>query len=283
MNRRLPAALLAACLISGGCTYLLGKRLQLASSSQAHQTLRYAASSRRVSAGETLRQEDMEWINWPVDAPLLGASTSIEKLAGRVVLYPLEQGQPVLQRYLSEAGSGGGLSSRIPAGMRALALRSDDVVGVAGFLAPGCRLDVLVTYRNERSSQTVTSTVLQNAEVLAAGQRFEPDPSGKPASATVVTLLVDPIEAERAVLASTQGTIHFVLRNGLDTARIEDKPISLSGTTLLSSIDPESFPRLSSTSAQRPNLPVRMDVHRRADSGVETILGGDREEQSKQP
>jgi pilus assembly protein CpaB len=103
--------------------------------------------------------------------------------------------------------------------MRAIALRSDEVVGVAGFLIPGSRLDVLVTYHTDKSPEPMTSTVLQNAEVIAAGHQVTPDPEGKPASATVVTLLLTPDEAERAVLASTQGTIHFVLRNASDKGR----------------------------------------------------------------
>jgi pilus assembly protein CpaB len=162
---------------------------------------------------------------------------------GREVLFPLDKGQPILDRYLSAPGSGTGLAGKIPDGMRAIALRSDEVVGVAGFLLPGSRLDVLVTYRTDGSSEPRTSTVLQNAEVLAAGHQVQPDPEGKPASVTVVTLLLKPEDAERAVLASTQGSIHFVLRNGSDTERTQTSPVLMS--QLSSSLAPSAGTTLS--------------------------------------
>jgi pilus assembly protein CpaB len=144
------------------------------------------------------------------------------------VLFPLDKGQPILDKYLSAPGSGMGLAGKIPEGMRAIALRSDEVVGVAGFLLPGSRLDVLVTYRTDGSPEPRTSTVLQNAEVLATGHQVQPDPEGKPATVTVVTLLLTPDDAERVVLASTQGSIHFVLRNGSDSERTQVSPVLLS-------------------------------------------------------
>ena len=122
-----------------------------------------------------------------------------------------------------------------------MALRSDEIAGVAGFLAPGSRVDVLVTYHDERSSQPVTATVLVDVRVLAAGQQVKPDPTGKPATATVVTLLLDPMEAERAVLASAQGSVHFVLRNNLDPGKIMSAPVSaanLNGPSFAASSNP---------------------------------------------
>jgi pilus assembly protein CpaB len=107
-------------------------------------------------------------------------------------------------------------------------LRSDEVVGVAGFLVPGSHLDVLVTYHSDLTPEPITATVLQNAIVLAAGNQLEPDPTGKTADVTVVTLLLTPVQAERAVLASTQGAIHFVLRNRADSSRSGGIPMLLS-------------------------------------------------------
>jgi pilus assembly protein CpaB len=179
---------------------------------------------------------------------------------GREVLFPLDKGQPILDKYLSAPGSGMGLAGKIPDGMRAIALRSDEVVGVAGFLLPGSRLDVLVTYRTEGSPEPRTSTVLQNAEVLATGHQVQPDPEGKPATVTVVTLLLTPGEAERAVLASTQGSIHFVLRNGSDTQRTQTSPV------VLSQLSGNPAP-LGSATLQRPARRVVL---------VETITGDHR-------
>ena len=139
-----------------------------------------------------------------------------EEVAGRAALYPITPGQPVLAGYLAAPGSGIGLTAKIPDGMRATALKSNEVIGVAGFLYPGSHVDVLVTYRNEVSPMPMTQIVLQDAEVLTAGQKIEPDPQGKPETVSVVTLLLTPEDAQRVVLASTQGTVQFVLRNSAD-------------------------------------------------------------------
>jgi pilus assembly protein CpaB len=251
---------------------LLGKKIALAASPRPQKVLRYVAAARSLDAGAVLIASDLAWVSWPVDDPLAGALPSVDTLPGRVVLYPLEQGQPVLERDLADPGTGGGLASRIPKGMRALALRSDDVVGVAGFLSPGSHVDVLVTYRTETSPEPLTATVLQDAEVLAAGQRMEPDPTGKPASATVVTLLLDPLEAERAVLASTQGTVHFVLRNGLDKDATKNMPMSLAWLAAGPGVGPPPVaetPR--AARPQRPLAPLPIQV---PGPGVETVLGG---------
>lgn len=290
MNRRIAIALLTACLISAICTFLLGRKLKLASSSRDSQMFRYIAPSRAVEAGEILRVEDLGWASWPRESPISGAQTSMEEVIGRVMLYPVGKGEPILDHDLAEPGTGGGLASRIPKGMRALALRSDDVVGVAGFLAPGSRLDVLVTYRANSSDEPMTATVLENAEVLAAGQRLQPDPSGKPASATVVTLLVSPLEAERAVLASTQGTVHFVLRNGLDKDETLRTPVSMASLARPDGI--AALPIVSNATMSGAILPggrgqlpgyTPQPAYTRESSGVETILGGDRADDGKQP
>jgi pilus assembly protein CpaB len=148
-------------------------------------------------------------------------------LIGRVVLFPVAEGEPILDRQLSTPGTGSGITVKIPNGMRAISLHSDDVIGVAGFLLPGTHVDVLVTLHVSSSPDPFTFTVLQDAEILAAGQKTEPDPEGKPTTATEVTLLVKPEDAERIVLASTQGTIHFVLRNGVDREEFKGPPAML--------------------------------------------------------
>lgn len=227
MAGRSSAALLIALLVSGGGTFLLRHKFD------AHPPVKvpeqkYAAPSRSLQAGEILKANNLELVAWPAGVPLEGAFARTEDVLGREVLYPLDKGQPILDKYLSAPGSGAGLAGKIPEGMRAIALRSDEVVGVAGFLLPGSRLDVLVTYRTDKSPEPCTSTVLQNAEVLAAGHQVQPDPEGKPATVTVVTLLLRPDEAERVVMASTQGSIHFVLRNGSDSERTQTSPILLS-------------------------------------------------------
>lgn len=175
-----------------------------------------------------MKPGDLELVSWPANNQIAGAFVKPEDLVGRSVLYPMDKDQPITDKFLAALGSGIGLAGKIPTGMRAIALRSDEVMGVAGFLFPGSHLDVLVTYRTENSPEPTTLTVLQDAEVLAAGQKIQPDPEGKPVTATVVTLLLTPEDAQRAVLASTQGAIHFVLRSGSDKVRVEEAPLALS-------------------------------------------------------
>src|ERR1700757_3842377 len=194
MARRLTLALIVALVISGLFTLWLSRKM--ARNRTAVQAANnYVAPARPIDPGETLRREDVRLVQWPTSMPLTGAFNRIDDVVGRSVLYPLGVGEPILDRHLAAPGSGVGLSGKIPSGMRAIALRSDEVVGVAGFLMPGTHVDVLVTYRSNTSPDPMTATVLQNAEVIAVGHQVTPDPEGKPGTATVVTLLLTPDEA----------------------------------------------------------------------------------------
>lgn len=227
--KRISMALFLALIVSGLFTWMVSRKIDnRPAPSPVPEHTNYAAPSRALQAGDVLKPENLELVAWPVSSPLDGAHAKLADLFGRQVAFPLGQGEPILDRYLATAGADTGLAAKIPDGMRAIALRSDEVVGVAGFLEPGSHLDVLVTYHSGSSPEPVTATVLQNATVIAAGHQTQPDPEGKPSSVTVVTLLLTPGEAERAVLASTQGAIHFVLRNGRDSGRISAPPIQLS-------------------------------------------------------
>ena len=181
-----------------------------------------------LEAGQPLDAANLTLVDWPASKPLAGAFIKPEEIVGRVVLYPLSPGQPILERDLTAPGTGLGLTTHIPEGMRALSLKTDQVVGVAGFLLPGTHVDVLVTYHTQDSPNPVTATVVQDEQVIAAGQKMQPDPEGKPSSVDVVTLLVTPQDAERIVLASSQGTVHFVLRNGTDHGHVEEHAAQLS-------------------------------------------------------
>ncbi len=224
-KRRLTTAFLIALLISGGCTFLLDRKMRQHGQRPVRKVT-YVAAALPLEAGEVLKAENLKTVDWPVSIPVKGVFLKRQDLIGRAVLYPLAANEPILERDLAIPGMG--LTVKIPEGMRALALKSDEVVGVAGFLFPGSHVDVLVTYRTDRSPDPTTATVLQDAEVLAAGHQVEPDPTGKPATVNVVTLLMKPDDAERVVLASTQGTIHFVLRNSTDRGQVVDPPVELS-------------------------------------------------------
>jgi pilus assembly protein CpaB len=127
--------------------------------------------------------------------------------------------EPILPAKLASKEAGAGLPPIIPPGKRALSVRVNEVIGVAGYVLPGTRVDVVATANpSTRAEDITTKVVLQNVEVLAAGTRLEQDtPDGKPMQVTVVTLLVTPEESERLTLASTEGKIQLALRNPLDT------------------------------------------------------------------
>jgi pilus assembly protein CpaB len=230
-SKRILTSLVMAFVVSVLCTWLVSRRLSKPTAPpivQKQPDASYAAPSRPLQAGEVLKSDDIELVAWPGSVPIDGAFSQTTEAIGREILFPLAKGQPILDRDLSAAGAGTGLANKIPDGMRAIALHSDEVVGVAGFLVPGSHLDVLVTYHSDLTPEPITATVLQNAVVLAAGHQLEPDPTGKTADVTVVTLLLTPVQAARAVLASTQGAIHFVLRNGADSSRSGGTPMLLS-------------------------------------------------------
>jgi pilus assembly protein CpaB len=225
--KRMLGALALALMISGGATWMLSMKLTRPPAPVQLKQAHYVAPSRSLQADELLTPENTELVPWPADIPVDGGFSRATDVVGRVALFPLAKGQPILDRDLSALGAGTGLANKIPDGMRAVALRSDEIVGVAGFLIPGSRLDVLVTF-NPDHLDPVTAIVLENALVIAAGHQIEPDPAGKTVDAAVVTLLLTPEQAQRAVLASTQGAIHFVLRNGGDDGRSADVPVRLS-------------------------------------------------------
>ena len=180
-----------------------------------------------LQPGEVLKPEDLTLIDWPATHALTGAFTKPSELAGRAVIYPVAGSQPLLQDYLAAPGSVIGLTTKIPEGMRATSVKSDEVVGVAGFLFPGSHVDVLVTFRTDRFPTPATQIVLQDVEVLTVGQKLQPDPQGKPETVNVVTLLLTPQDSQRLVLAASQGGIQFVLRNGADHSKVEAAPMQI--------------------------------------------------------
>jgi len=224
--RRLLVALSAALLLSGAITFFLNRKIShRATGTPDLTTQKYVAASRPLQAGELLKPESLTLVEWPAKVPLEGAFTRIEEVAGRAVIYPMVARQPILEGYLAGAGSGIGLTTKIPEGMRATAVHSDEVVGVAGFLFPGSHVDVLVTFRSDTVPTPATQIVLQDVEVLTVGQKINPEPGGKAENVGVVTLLLKPEDAQKVVLASTQGSIHFVLRNGTDHGRVAAMPV----------------------------------------------------------
>jgi pilus assembly protein CpaB len=179
-------------------------------------------AARALPAGVSLKPEDLKLAKVPVEQFPSGAFEKVEELLERPVVSSILPEEPVREGRLALRGSGFGLSPIIPPGMRAVAVRVNEVVGVAGFVLPGMRVDVLVTGRPAGRETTVTKTILQDIQVLSAGQTIEPDARGQAINAPVVTLLVSPEQAEVLTLAS-EGRIQLVLRNSGDRA-VEKTP-----------------------------------------------------------
>ncbi|MGD8728144.1 MAG: Flp pilus assembly protein CpaB, partial [Gemmatimonadota bacterium] len=158
----------------------------------------------------------------------------------------VRKNEPLLGSKLADKDAGGGLSITIPEGMRAVSVEVDQVIGVAGFVLPGTRVDVLVTIMpGTDRRQMTTRIILQNVRALAADQRYQQDIEGEPQYVTVVTLLVTPEDAESLTLAATEGRIQLALRNTLDSDEVESR-----GRRITSLITPTA-PR-SSAPARRP-------------------------------
>lgn len=173
-------------------------------------------AARPLTVGMTLTPEDVKLTKIPAAAFPKGGFSKVEDIAQRPLISNILLEEPVLEGRLAPKGSGTGLAPVIPAGMRAVSVRVTDVVGVAGFVQPGLKVDVLVTGRPPRGEAPMTSTVLQNITVLSSGTTLAADARGQAISAQSVTLLVTPEQAEILTLASNEGRIQLVLRNSKD-------------------------------------------------------------------
>src|SRR5258708_324458 len=224
-TRRLGLALVAALVISLGITSVFYARITRTQASARPKTKRIIAAAVALQPGTPITAENLTEIDWPVNVPLEGLIEKKEDIAGHVLMYAVAAKQPVLQRDLASSASLG-LSAKIPDGMRATAVKTNEITNIAGFIFPGSHVEVLLTLRPENNNaSTVTRTVLQNVQVLSTGTKTDPDPNGKPENVTVVTLLVTPEQSEKLAFAQSQvqsqGTIHFALRNGADSANTD--------------------------------------------------------------
>jgi pilus assembly protein CpaB len=221
MNKRFASVLLFAFIVAGGSSLLLyrliSSRMTALASPATSQVL---LAARNLEVGTLIRETDLKTGDWMGSAPR-GAAVKKEDVAGRGVVANIYEGEPVVESRLAARGAGAGLAATIPAGMRAVAVHVNEVAGLAGFVVPGMRVDVIISGNPPGSSRNnlgmLTKTILQNIAVLSAGQNIQKDAEGKPVSVQVVNLLVTPEQAEVLSLASQETRIQLVLRNPLDT------------------------------------------------------------------
>jgi len=170
-----------------------------------------------IQVGARVEEHDVRIARFPAAGLPSGAYSKKSSVLGRGVIIPIGKGEFILPSKLAPENAGAGLPSLIPPGMRAVSVRVNEVVSVAGFVGPGTRVDVLLTGTPNGSSESQTTTVLQNVAVIASGHTLERNASGEAQSTPVITLLASPEDAERLTLASAEGKIQLSLRNPLDT------------------------------------------------------------------
>lgn len=225
-------------------------------------------ATRDLPAGAIIRREDVKSVSWPGSAVPTGLATQPGDVVGRGLITEVRENEPLLDWKLAQKEAGGGLSITIPEGMRAVSVRVDEVVGVAGFVLPGTRVDVLATVvPGTDRTQTTTRIILQNVRTLAADQQHQQDLNGEPVYVTVVTLLLTPEQAEVLTLAATEGRIQLALRNTLDAGEVATSGQRI--TTLVTGSG--ARPRPSSGRASTPRA-----VQRRPAPVIESYEGGRR-------
>jgi pilus assembly protein CpaB len=181
-----------------------------------------------LALGSRIAPADLRVAEYPVANLPDGTFQGMADVVGRGVIMPIHKNEVVLASRLASAKAGAGLPSLIPSGKRALSVQVNEVISVAGFVAPGTHVDVLLTGRplTSGAQDVMTTTVLENVEVLAAGQEMQQNPEGgKPRAVTVITLLVTPEEAQKLTLASSEGHIQLSLRNPMDGDHEDPKAV----------------------------------------------------------
>jgi pilus assembly protein CpaB len=226
MNKRVLTILVTAFVVASVCSYLVYRVVSNRIAAGSQKATPVIVASKDVQLGSVLSDADLGTAEISGDLPK-GAIVNRQEAIGRGVISNLYQGEPILESRLAAPGAGGGLASTIPPGMRACAVKVDDVVGVAGFVTPGMHVDVLISGNPPGQANSSTNdgpkvkTLLQNIAVLSAGTDIQRDVDGKPQQVQVVNLLVTPEQAEDLSLASNQTKIQLVLRNPTDTKIVQ--------------------------------------------------------------
>jgi pilus assembly protein CpaB len=244
MNKRFFGVLIFAFVLATGGGLLTYRSLvsRAPATKAVEPTNRIVVASHDMDAGAIVRDADVQLSEWTGAIPT-GASAHPTDFVGRGVVTAVYAREAMIDSRLAPKGAGGGLAAMIPEGMRAFAVRVNDVAGVAGFVTPGMRVDVLINGNSPGGNPalgTLARTLLQNVEVLSAGQEYKKDSEGKAMVSQVVTLLVTPDQAEKMSLATNQTTVQLVLRNPVD--RKLSQPPGSALAYLFSGITPAKAP-----------------------------------------
>src|SRR4051794_37822253 len=169
-----------------------------------------------MPTGSVIPKDYVKLVPWPASSPVEKGFTTLESVLNRGLITSVVSNEPLTEYKLAPLESGAGLPPSIPDGMRAVSLKVNEVIGVAGFVVPGTHVDVLVTLK--RGEDSISRAVVSDVQVLTAGTRYDQQKArdGQPIPTSVVTLLVAPPDAERIALAASEGTIMLTLRNPMD-------------------------------------------------------------------
>jgi pilus assembly protein CpaB len=232
MNRRNRTliVLLVAVGLASVATYFVYRAISRIPVRQVEVASVYVAvAAENLPMGTRLTKDHIKMVGWPSSSPVQGSFSVPDPIVGRGLIQAVRVNEPVTESKLAPIEAGAGLPPSIPPGMRALAVRVNDVIGVAGFTVPGTRVDVLVTIRGGDS--TIARTVVSNVQVLTAGTLYDQEASkdGKAIPTAVVTLLLTPEDSERITLAQHAGSITLTLRNPLDLVPTDTRGVRMSG------------------------------------------------------
>jgi pilus assembly protein CpaB len=232
-NTRLLTVLAVALLAATVASFVVYRALSARPGGDAPQTVDTIVAAQPIPAGTMVTRAHVKVVAWPASSRLADSIGNPADVIDRGAIVSIAANEPITPSKLAAAGSGAGLPPTIPPGMRAMSVRVNEVVGVAGFVVPGTRVDVLVTFDGtSRGDDSIARVVVSNVQVLTAGTRFDQEKArqdGTPIPTSVVTLLVTPEDAERVALAAAEGRITLTLRNPLDTTSTESVGIRAGG------------------------------------------------------
>ncbi len=231
-NARLALVLVVALCAAGAASFVVYRAVMSIPVREVEvASLQAVVAAKPIPVGTIVTADHVRLVPWPARNQVPGSFTSIDGVTNRGAIVEISENEPITESKLAPLGSGGGLPPIIPEGMRAISVRTNEVVGVAGFVIPGTRVDVVVTLRKSgNDTEPISRAVVSNVQVLTAGTRFDQEKAraeGKPIPSTVVTLLVTPEDAERISLAASEGQITLTLRNPLDVVRTETKGVRM--------------------------------------------------------
>ena len=221
-------------------------------------------ASADIQLGSRLNSQMLKTVDWPAGSIPHGAMTKAEELEDRVVKTSVLRGEPILEAKLAPLGTKGGLSAVIPEGKRAMTVRVNDVIGVAGFALPGNHVDIVVNTQLEggRGDRQISKIVLENILVLAVAQEANRDET-KPRVVNAVTLELTPEQAEKLDLARSVGTLSLVLRNQIDKDGVETRGIMKPQLLAGDKVQPQP--------EKKPVKPTRRFVVKKAPAPVVTV------------